>query len=69
MGTAPGGASIEVEGWFMKVDSDGKRYVRKDNPLMGRKNESSFVTDEIHRMMRASGRPIVSIRDPSGAGG
>jgi hypothetical protein len=66
LGTSPGGYAISVQGFFMKVDSKGGRYVRPDMALMGRKNESAFVTDAIYTKMSKSGLPIVELVDRSG---
>lgn len=63
LGSNPMGGTIQVAGFFMKVDSTGAPYVRP-----GRKNETAFVTGAIATKMRNSGLPIVRITDTSGAG-
>ena len=68
LGTGPTGAMVTVKGFFMKVDSNGSRYTRPDLSLMGRKNESTFVSDDILKKMKASNLPIVEIVDKSGKG-
>jgi hypothetical protein len=68
LGTGPTNTEIQIQGFFMKVDSGYERYVRPDNSLMGRKNESAFVTDDILAKMKATGLPIVRIVDTSGKG-
>jgi hypothetical protein len=68
LGTGPTGTQIRPIGIFMKVDTTGNRYARPNDSLMGWKNETAFVTDDILAKIKLTGLPIVQIIDDSGSG-